>query len=234
MQRRIIAAVAAVLLAGIGTILLYTYVNTAEQRAMASMESIDVLVVTKAVPVGTSGADIAPYVELKKLPKVAVASGALTDTTSVTDLVTNSTLGVGEQVLATRFIQPDTTTNGTVEVPSDMQLVSIPVEAARAVGSSLTAGDKVGVYVTRTDKKSGDPVTALALRSALLVKVQGAGGSGDTSAAPSGTLILTFALKPADAARVVYAEENNKIWLALEPKDGGTGTVVVTPKTVLK
>ncbi|MBI5027819.1 MAG: hypothetical protein HZB48_03210, partial [Actinobacteria bacterium] len=55
MQRRIIAAVAAVLLAGIGAVLLYSYVNTAEARAMSNMAPTSVLVVTKVIPAGTSG-----------------------------------------------------------------------------------------------------------------------------------------------------------------------------------
>ena len=62
MQRRIIAAVAAVLLAGIGAVLLYSYVNNADARAMATLETTQVLVVTKVIPAGTSGANLAPFV----------------------------------------------------------------------------------------------------------------------------------------------------------------------------
>src|SRR6185369_9849400 len=63
MQRRVIAAIAAVLLAGIGAVLLYSYVNTADKRAMAGQEATSVLVVTKVVPAGTPSESIAPYVE---------------------------------------------------------------------------------------------------------------------------------------------------------------------------
>lgn len=240
MQRRIIAAIAAVVLAGIGAVLLYNYVNTAETRAMSSMESTDVVVVSKTVPAGTLGSGVTSFVELRQLPKIAVVPGALTSIAQLSDpgvvgqLATSSQLEVGEQVLPSQFSEPNTTSSGEVAVPSDMQLISVPVEAPRAVGSTLQPGDKVGIYVTGSDKKSGDPVTALVLRDVLVARVQGAvAGEGDDSA-PSNSLIVTFALKPADAGRVVYAEENNKIWLALEPKDGGSGTVVVTPQTVLK
>jgi pilus assembly protein CpaB len=227
MQRRIIAAVAAVLLAGIGTILLYTYVNTAEQRAMASMESIDVLVVTKAVPVGTSGADIAPYVELKKLPKVAVATGALTDTTSVANLVTNSELGVGEQLLSTRFAQPDTTSTGEVQVPNNMQLATISLDPTRVVGSAIAAGDHVTLVATIEDK------TQPLLNNVLVTRVQGA-TSGD-SASPAGTLTITMALKADDVPRVVFAVDNGKLYVSLNAKDSSTASgTAITAKNVFK
>lgn len=227
MQRRIIAAVAAVVLAGIGTILLYTYVNTAEQRAMANMESTNVLVVAKDVPVGTLGANLAPYVEMRQLPRLAVAGNALTDLTDVAGLVTASELSVGEQVSLSRFIPPDTTVTGDVEVPSDMQLVSVSVEAPRAVGSTIQAGDKVGAYFTGEDSNS-KAATSLALRDVLVVRVQGGiKPEGEDAGAPAGTLIVTVALKPKDAIQLVYAAENNRVYFALEPRDGGDERMTV-------
>lgn len=234
MQRRIIAAVAAVLLAGIGAVLLYTYVNNAETRAMQSMSPTEVLVATKVIPAGTLGANIAPYVELKELPQVAVVAGALKDTTSIGNLAAVTDVQVGEQVLAQRFASPDTTTTGEIEVPTDLQQLSVPLEVPRAVGAVLEPGDKIALFFSGDDDK-GKPITGLALRDVLLVKVQGGGvGKGDDSAAPSGTQVLTIAVSPEDATRVVYAAEHAHIWLALEPKDGGHGTAIVTPKNVLK
>jgi pilus assembly protein CpaB len=235
MQRRIIAAVAAVLLAGIGAVLLYTYVNNAETRAMQSMSPTEVLVATKVIPAGTLGANIAPYVELKQLPQVAVVAGALKDTTDIGNLAAVTDVQVGEQVLVQRFASPDTTTTGDVEVPSDLQQISVPLEVPRAVGAVLEPGNKIALFFSGDDDK-GKPITGLALRDVLLVKVQGGGvGKGDDAgAAPSGTQVLTIAVSPEDATRVVYAAEHAHIWLALEPKDGGNGTAIVTPKNVLK
>ena len=53
MKRRIIAAVAALLLAGIGAVVLTSYVRGADARAMAGMQTEKVLVVTTMVPKGT-------------------------------------------------------------------------------------------------------------------------------------------------------------------------------------
>jgi len=235
MQRRIIAAVAAVVLAGIGAVLLYSYVNTAEARAMSKMETTSVLVATKLIPAGTRGAALAPYVSLKQIPEIAMVPGALTTTTDINDLAATSDVQVGEQILLTRFAAPNTTATGGVEVPSDMQQVSLSVEAPRAVGASIKAGDRIGIFFSGDDKKSEQRVTALNMRGVLVVKVQGASaGQGDDSAAPSGSLVITLALRPADATKLVYGVESASLYLALEPKDGGSGTYTVTEQTVLK
>ncbi|MGC3995225.1 MAG: Flp pilus assembly protein CpaB [Propionicimonas sp.] len=235
MQRRIIAAVAAVLLAGIGAVLLYNYVSNADKRAMANMETTGVLVVTQAVPAGTSGASLTPYVQLKQLPRMAVVDGALTDTSSVADLVTDSALAVGEQVLSSRFITPNTTSTGSVEVPANLQQVSIALEGTRTVGGTIQAGDKVALLITGPLKDKDDTVTAQALRNVLVVNVQGASTEGSDDAAAGNTLTLTLALDPEDVTRVVWGAENAKIWAALEPKDGSTNSFpVITGKTVLK
>jgi hypothetical protein len=43
------------------------------------------------------------------------------------------------------------------------------------------------------------------------------------STQPTAGLMVTFALKPRDALRVVFAEENGSVWLGLLPP-GQTGT----------
>ena len=78
MKRRIIAAVAAVILAGVAAFGLFTYVQGADARAMAGQETVEVLVVTKAVPKGTTPEGLTKSVESKLLPQTAVAPGAVT------------------------------------------------------------------------------------------------------------------------------------------------------------
>lgn len=233
MQRRIIAAVAAVALAGIGAVLLYTYVNTADARAMEGMATTPVLVATKTIPSGTSGAELAPFVETRQLPKAAVGPNPLTDTAAVTGLVTTTDIQAGEQVLLSRFAEPNVTSTGGVDVPAGMQQLTIQLDPTQAVGTNLKAGDKVGMFVSV--EGNGVQVTKLALREVLIARIQGstsaAGDNGD--AAPSSTLLLTVAVTPKDATTIVWAAEFGKLWLALEPKEGDlTSTDMVQVKNI--
>lgn len=232
MQRRVIAAVAAVVLAGIGAVLLYTYVSTADARAMASMETTEVLVATKAIPAGTSGADLTPFVELKQLPKVAVGPNALTNTSSVTELVTASDVQAGEQLLLSRFAEPNVTSTGEVDAPSDLQQFTVQLGPQRVIGTNLKPGDKVALFISIEENQVA--LTKLAFRDVLVTRIQGAPSTDDqANAAPSSEVLVTLAVSPKDSAQIVWGAEFGKLYLALEPKDGDhSATMIVKVKTV--
>lgn len=213
MQRRVIAAIAAVLLAGIGAVLMFTYVTNADARAMAGQEPTDVLVVAKDVPAGTLGKNLAPYVELKKLPRSALAANALRDTTEIQDLATTTELKQGEQVLASRFATPDTDggKSGEIAVPNNMQQISLATDSQRAVAGRIIPGDKIAINVTKGNQ------TAQLFRNVLVLRVDG-GASTDGTAAASGVM-LTLALKPADAQLLAASLEGAQLWIVLDSKD---------------
>ena len=237
MQRRIIAAVAAVLLAGIGAVLLYSYVNNADARAMATLETTQVLVATKVIPAGTSGANLAPFVALKQLPKLAVVEGALTTTADIADLEATTDLQVGEQVLASRFAKPNTDVSGKVDVPSDLQQLTVQLSPTRVLGTHIVAGDKVGLYISVELNQVA--LTKLTFRDVLVTDVQGVpAASGETDGgdvAPSGDLLVTLAIAPKDGGQIVWGAEFGKIYLALEPKDGDhSSTPLIRVKSIFK
>lgn len=233
MQRRIIAAVAAVVLAGIGAVLLYTYVNAADTRAMANMATTPVLVATKTIPAGTSGANITPFVETKQLPKVAVGPNPVVDTSKITDLVTTTDVQAGEQVLLSRFAEPNVTSTGEIEVPSDLQQLTVQLEPARVIGTNLSAGDKVGLYISVEVNQVA--LTKLALRDVLVTNIQGAPTTPDDKgdSAPSSDVLVTLAISPKAAGEVVWGAEFGKLWLGLEPKDGDhSSTNIIKVKSI--
>lgn len=218
MQRRVIAAIAAVLLAGIGAVLMFTYVTNADARAMAGQEPTDVLVVAKDVPAGTLGKDLAPYVELKKLPRSAIAANALQNTTEIQGLATTTELKQGEQVLASRFAEPDSDggKSGQIPVPNDMQQISLLTDPQRAVAGRIVPGDKIAINVTK------DNQTAQLFRDVLVLRVDG-GSTADGAAAGSGVM-LTLALKPADAQLLAASIQTASLWIVLDSKNTTGGT----------
>jgi len=237
MQRRIIAAVAAVILAGIGAVLLYSYVNNADARAMATLDTTQVLVATKVIPAGTSGANLAPFVALKTLPKVAVVEGALTTTQPVADLEATTDLQVGEQVLASRFAKPDTDVSGKIEVPTDLSQLTVQLDPKHAVGTHIAPGSKVALFISVEVNQVS--VTKLAFRDVLVTNVQGAPAApaeGDSAeVAPSSDVLVTFAISPKDSGQIVWGSEFGSIYLALEPKDGDhTSAPLIRVKTIFK
>jgi pilus assembly protein CpaB len=225
LRRRVIAAALALVLSGAGAVLLLGYVGQADQRAMAGMETVKVLVVTAPVAEGAAADTLGIQVTGKTLPKNAVAPGVVTDLKQVTGRVTTTDLQPGEQLLASRFVDPATLTKpGELVLPPGTQQISMSLSAPQAVGGALKAGDRVSFYA-----ESGGKGWRRVMQGVLLSKVVGGlvpavAAEGKAEAQPeqaaAGPLMLTFAVTPADAALI--AGFGTGVWLTLEPV-GATG-----------
>ena len=227
-----IAAVAAVVLALVGGLLLFTYVQSADARALAGQQPTSVLVVTKAIAKGTSAEEARRSLTVEQLPAVAVVEGSVDSFDDIAGLVAAVDLVEGEQVLASRFVDPSSgEANDLVTVPDGMEQVSIVLEPQRVIGSHLVAGDTVGVMGSFEIKDAKDPsaeaiqTTHLVLNKVLVTRVQGVvatqGRNADqaTNEAPSDSVMVTLAVSAGDAEKIVFAQEWGKIWLTLQRED---------------
>ena len=247
MKRRIIAAVAAVILAGVAAFGLTTYVRGADARAMAGQETVEVLVVTKAVPKGTTAEGLTKSVQSKLLPQTAVAPGAVTSLAEIgSTLITTADIQVGEQVLATNFADPASLVDvNSAPVPKGLQEVSVQLDAQRALGGNVVPGSTVGMfYSIKVEKKDSkgesttDNMTHLVFHDVLVTKVQGglapmpedADNASEAAPLPSEeSLMVTVAVTAAQAEKLVFAAEYGTIWLSNEtPDDDKQGTRVLT------
>lgn len=247
MKRRIVAASVAIMVALVSGILLLNYVASADQRAMAGMQTREVLVVTAHVAEGTAADQLGDLVALRELPAKAIAQDAVSDLSELAGRVANTDLQPGEQLLRTRFSDPAALhKTAAVEVPKGFSEVSVLLEPQRVVGSNLGSGDKVGVIIS-VGSDAKDAQTHLTLNQILVTKVQGvtaaqaaAQQSSDAQSTgasaqpvPEGSLMVTLAVSANDAEQVVYAAEYGKLWLTLENKvSTNTATRLVTEKNV--
>jgi pilus assembly protein CpaB len=241
-RRRLLAAIAALVLLVAGTAVLVAYVRGADARAFAGARTVEVLVVDELIPRGTPGSELTDLVRTEVLPAKAALEGRVTDLSTLTGRVSTVDLQPGEQLLITRFENPDDLqAAGTVAVPPGAQEVSILLEPQRAVGGRLAAGDTVGVVVSVS--LAAGPATHAVLHDVLVTQVQGApaptAAEGDPetasagAAAPSASLMVTLAVSAAQAEAVVFGVEHGTLWLTLQPDGadiGGTG--VITPDTI--
>jgi pilus assembly protein CpaB len=240
-KRRLLAALAALVLATVGAAVLLAYARGADSRALAGIRTVPVLVVTRPVPAGTAGDRLAGSVRTELLPEKAAAQGRVRSLTALSGKVATVDLEPGEQLLATRFSAPDQLrAPGTVAVPAGKQEVSILLDPQRAVGGRLAAGDEVGIYLSEA-RADGTGVTHAVLHHVLVTQVQGGTtptpSSGDTQTAaastPSGNVMVTLAVSAAQAEAVVFGQEHGKLWLSLEPDGADTShTKVLDPTNV--
>jgi pilus assembly protein CpaB len=223
MQRRLLAAVAAFLIAAVGAVVLVSYAQSADARAQAGEQLVAVLVVGSTVPTGTAAADVAGSVSTEQVPARLAAPGSLSDLSAVAGLVTTADLLPGEQVLESRFVDPASLLPaGTVAAPAGTQEVSLTLQPQQAVDGALKAGDRVGVLVLGK-AASGDAATQ-SIDGVLVTR-----SSGGAATDASSQVTVTLALDGPQSAAVIAGMQQGTIWLSLQQMAGPATT---SPSTV--
>lgn len=262
MKTRLLGGIAALIVAIIGTVLLVSYVQTADRRALANTQTDTVYVVEKAVAAGTAADKLAASVVKKDVPKLAVASDSVTDLEALGDKVTAVSLVAGEQLLSTRMVEPQAFLGSArVQVPDGLQEITLKLPIERVAGGTIKAGDTVGVFVSvdnaTTNTATGEPVTAstgtqLTFHKVLVTAAQYSNGNaaksqpnqaegnpaeGSLSAkkdtSNDGTYLITLARNSADAERIVFATEFGKVYLSKEPANAVENNTGVVSKARL-
>jgi len=251
MKARLLGGISALVVAVIGTVLLFNYVQGADRRALANTETEDILVVKQNVPAGTPASQLSQYLTTKAVPRTAIAADAVEDLGSVGSKVTAVGLVPGEQLLSSRLVDASTFIGpARVEVPEGLQEISVRLGIDRVVGGSVQAGDTVGVFISLGDAAGGGNGTQLTFHKVLVTAVQFSSGQAvqtqgeATQASSTGALntegskpaasdsyLITLARDAVDAEKLVYAAEFGKIYLSKEPAGATEGTNGVVNQT---
>ena len=228
-RQKLIGIVASVVLAGLGTGLLVTYVRSAEDRALKGEKTVNVLVVTDTIPKGTRAEDIAGKVKTEHVPSKVMANGALATLGPIAGRVSAVDLLPGEQLVQTRFATPAAASTKTTAPPGSLQ-VTVALDAVRALGGRVREGDSVGVLMSFEDPET----THLVLQKVPVTDVRTAEGIPVTAKldgpTPVGTFLVTLALDAPAVEKVVFAAEHGRMWLSWEPKEANEGGTKVQTK----
>ena len=241
MGRRIVAIFAAAVVALLGVVAVLMYAKGADDRAIASQDPSSVYVVKSVVPAGTTLKD---SVQSGLIVKTSVASkgvplGALQGVTgSNGGLYALSDIQPGEYVLADRFGTKPVGTKA-IDVPAGQVAVSIALADPARVGTFLTPGSKVVLFDTYTPTETAvkdgadatklsqqtrvllDDVLVIAMGEASLTPTQAPTNAGEDSAdsAPVRGALMTVAVSPADATRLVHGIQTGNLYAALRGTD---------------
>lgn len=242
MNRRILAVFVAVLLAVAGGAMVILYAKNADKRAIAEAQPTKVYLAQKMIPSGTTLKD-AQRTELiveTNVAAKAVPTGALkTIDADNNALLALSDVQPGEILIAARF---GTTPVGdkAIEVPSGMLAVSVELSDPARVGKFVTPGSRITIFDTYKIKALGEDEkskvvnendikgTSVLLDDVLVI------GMGETAlSAPKeeeknvdGTqqqrtrsFLVTLAVEPAQATRLVHGVNTGELYAALRGAD---------------
>jgi len=223
MKRRVVGVVGAVVLALVGTLALVTYVNGAEDRALAGEKTVEVLVAAEAIPAGTPAADLEGQLTFERIPVKVRAEGAVTSISQLGKRVTETDLLPGEQIVRARFVANGAQQGSGGTASANALGATLQLDPARALGGQIKIGDTVAIVVSTTPE-GAPPQTQILLHKVTISGVQTdastpADAAADEETAPGGSLLVTFALDVPSVERLVFAAENAKVWLASEPSE---------------
>lgn len=232
MGRRTVLLIAALVVAALGTALVFMYANRADERAQAGAEQVQVLVATSDIAAGTTGAAVGESgnVELRTLPAASVPPGALSDLTPVTDQITISSVFTGQVLLQAMFGSQQEASGG-LTLPEGKVAVAIALGDPQRVAGFVNPGSEVAIFRTATPPtEAGADAQAAAPKAetnVLLDRVQVIavgpttissttttdGQTTNTEAIP--TAILTLALDQEQAQKVILSTTDGAMYFAL-------------------
>jgi len=236
MNRRVLMIIGAVVLALVGTGAVYSYVKHADTRALAGKQAVDVLIVNKRIPAGTSAESVRTggYLRADHLPADATPQGSVkligTDWQSQ---VATADIQPGQVVLRSMFGAKVPTTSG-LAIPAGKMAVSVKLTVDGDVAGYVQPGSQVAIFDTfilldgksvpsgsksGSDKNDNWATKLLLPRVDVLAVSQGAptgpkAGLADTNGGTA-TLLVTMAVNQMDAERLIHIAQTGMPYAAL-------------------
>lgn len=220
MGRRLALLIAAVLVAAVGTILVFVYVQRADDRAIADQEPVTVLVAKTAIAAGTRVIDAANAGAFlsKELPQSAVAPGALSSTEPIKDQVALGTIFPGQQLLTGMFGATAASTS-SIAIPPGQIAASFSFGDPQRVAGFVQPGSNIVIFLTSSlDKNVSSTRVLLPKVTVIAVGPTTITPPADPAQANPEALpraMLTLALTQAQAQKLIFAQGNGTLYLGL-------------------
>lgn len=227
MGRRAVLLLLSFIVAAVGTGLVYAYVHGVDDRALKDQKPVEILVVKKAIPEGTTvaAAQASGSFDTKTVAGDSVAPGALSDLAPIRDLVALAPLFPGEQVISAKFGASGSST--ALTLPPGKLAMSVQLTDPARVAGFVTPGSQVAVFVAlenQQNKSDKRGITLLPRIPVLAVGPTTAAPADTTNTEPLPKTILTLAVTQVEAQKLVLAvTQGNTLYLGLLNAQSKTG-----------
>ena len=229
MGRRTLLLIAALVVAALGTVLIFVYVRTLSNRAQADAEPVDVLVATQEVTAGTTAADAseAGAFELQTVPASAVADGArCRDISIISDQVALTPIFAGQQILAQMFGTAGSTSG--LQVGKGKLAISVSLGDPERVAGFVVPGSDVAIFATLdTTSNIAGEATGVLIPQVEVIGVGATTLSTQTTTTDEGEqtteeiplAILTLEVNQEQAEEIINAQSGGSLYFALRGED---------------
>jgi Flp pilus assembly protein CpaB len=199
-----------VIAAVIAAIALLVYLN--HYKSTVAKPNVDVLVAKRLILSGTTGAVIRTaggYYTVTSFPSKQVKTGAILDPATLANQVAVTEISPGQQLTAADF-GPASTSVAT-QLNKNQRAVVVALDSPQQVGGQIAAGDHVDVWVLTTAQAGNGAVQPIAKLLFQDMYVLGLNGSN-----------VTLEATPTQSGQLIFASQNDTIYLALRPTIGTT------------
>jgi pilus assembly protein CpaB len=161
MVRRVIIILVALALAVAGTWVILSWVDRAEERELADVQRVEVLVATRTIESGTRAANLVlgeDVVLIEVLERSQVV-GAVQELSALSGLVAEVDIIEGEQLSTVRFVEPaalEASSFPEIDVPEGLLEVSFQFSDVQFIGGKPEPGDYVA-YIAIFDPFTVQP-----------------------------------------------------------------------------
>lgn len=222
MNRRIVLLISAIVLAGLGTALIYAYVQSADDRAVEAQAPVTVLVAKTPITAGTRVQDAANAgaFESREVPAGSVAPGAVSSVEGLAEAVAIAPIFPGQQILSAMFGTTATASAvTTLALPPGMIAVSVQFGDPQRVAGFVVPGSDVAVFHSGAIGEAPAAARVLIPRATVVAAgpttVTPPTDPAAANVEPLPKALLTLALGQADAEKLIFASDKGILYLGL-------------------
>jgi len=225
MDRRRILLVVAVVVAMLGTALVYLYVRGADARANDRFDTVNVLRAVAPIEAGETidDAQANGKLALEPVARDYLLPNYQTSVESLSGSVAQVRILPGEQIVSDKFGTEAPSNPGGLVIPKGMLAVSVSLTDTGRVAGFVNPGTQVAIFLNGTDPTSGQRFTRLLLENVQVIAVGSttttqttvttAEGTQTTEVLPS--TLMTLALEQGDAEKVLLGPTTGELAFAV-------------------
>ena len=201
------------ILVGAGT---YLYLLNYQSQIKETNRLQPIYVATSEIPSGTSFGEIisTSLLEIRELPAAAIPLGAIGPSSQIENSLRSRGVLSPGQIMVASFFSSEARSDTGLPIPKGKLAITISVDDVARVGNFVSPGSRVVVFATSTTN-SGTAQTRILLPEVLVIGIGNQTNLNLANSMPMASPMVTLALEPSEAERLILAEQTSILTLAL-------------------
>jgi len=216
--------VVAVLVAAVGSALVFLYTKGADTRAEEKFDTVEVLEATAVIAPGETFEDASAAGKLAKaaVSKDALLDGYQTTTEPLAGTVSLGTIYPGEQIISAKWGQ-SAAVQSTLQIPEANMAVSVNLTDPARVAGFVNPGSEVAIFLTGVAEGDGlgysrlllERVTVLGVGSTTPVSTTTTDETGASTTEQLPRTLLTLSVNQQQAEKILFAQSTGELAFGL-------------------